>query len=421
MTNRSVSAAARLAACLLALVCLLSLPALPGARAFAESPEEPAAPVDLTAGGCGLTVYPVSSYADFAEDLRDNAAITVDVYKVAEAAAIPGVDAYGYRFIPPFDDASVTTAAAAGMTLADGVNVPNAALSAAKWDELAQAAAAVVKNSTAEPAKLSAVKAKGAESVRVPASGTMDKGLYLVLAHTEETDYWDEEAAGGALTTKVESSGNKYRYLPLLVTLPHKSETLGNYRYDDDGPIVPDEPVTSAAEGAWIYDLTLYLKPESENRKADLIIKKTLRNYHVNSKALFVFRVDAAMPDAPDTSVYSAVFSVSLAADGSKATIARNIPIGAEVTVEETYFGASCKPSPGTKTVYTGRMSENGLVIGSEAPRKVLEFFNEGDGTNGGGGIENSFEYKEGEHWVIIAQNQDPGVDESELVSPGTP
>ena len=423
MTNRPMYAAGRLLACLLALVCLLGLSTAAGARVCADdgagggSGAEEYEPIDLTAGGCSLTVYPASPFAEFADDLKDNAAITVELYQVAEAAEIPGQDAYGYRFTAPFNVESVTAAAAGGMLLKDGVYRPGEAMSALVWNEIAQAAAAVVRDGGSGAAPVSAVKAKGASCVRLPAEGSLDKGLYLVLAHSEETKFWSDGKEDEPLTTEAVSVRYRYRYLPLLVSLPYKSEEVGKYLYDEEDPIVPEEQVMSSDEGPWVYELTLYLKPEQSGIGADLIIKKTLTNYRVDSPVIFVFQVDAFLQEDPDTSVYSKAFSVSLAADGSKATLAEDIPVGAQVTVKEIYSGASCKPSPGTQTLYSGLMTEDGLVIGAADPIKVVEFFNEGDGTNSGGGIEHRFAVTDGEHWDFIAMDFSPGAAESDLPS----
>ena len=423
MTNKFWTDAARLIACLLAVIILFGAGAGSVTCAFAADDdvtpvEEPSAsftppdvpytevtdPVDLTRD-CELTVYPCGSGASFKDDI-DGAEITMDLYKIADAKVITGVDSYDYTLVSAFSSLSAQLAKA--RKVADGVD------NKAEWDKLAQDAAAIVKGGSVTPF-LSAVKAEDAESVVI--AGTEDKrflpGLYLIVPHTDATDYWKaQSSANDPILSVAYTDYYYYYYQPLLVSMPYKREAI------------PAEGVVMTSDdGGWYYGLKVYLKPEQQ-AYADLWIQKTLRDYHVDSDAIFVFYVDAVMPvtgedgTVTNEKVYSKAFSilfdketVNHFGDNVKFTVARNVPIGSTVTVTEEYQGSSCEPV-GT-TVYTGTMTRSGLLLSSGDVLQPVPFVNKGNGTNGGGGIENTYTYEptaSGGAWGNGTQNGSPGV-----------
>ncbi len=428
MTNNMYSPARRLLACLLALLCLLSIGAAGGLHAWADETEETGSTTEAAASGqrvdpvnlganCNLKVYPISSGSDYAEDLKTKASMIVDVYKVAEAVAVAGVDMYGYQFIAPFNTDALLAAAAAGMDLReDGAYIPNEKLTNEMWSSISQEAAKIVKgNSSIAPAASSA-KAAGEEYASVPAVETafLPTGLYLLVVHTDASGYWNEEKTGEPLTTKVSSDLYLYSYAPQIVTLPYKSAQMQ--------PYVDGSPVKTSDNTPWAYALSVYLKADRQARNADLYIGKTLQKYTGNSSMIFVYHVDAF--DSAGIKVYSKAYSIELTTNGSKFTLAKGIPIGTTVIVSEDYPGAACIPVGPTS--YTGTMTAEGLLTSDgslygDSEENPLPFVNEGHGNNGGGGIENTFQFVEGTtgkpYWKFINQNQSPGTTPTESVS----
>ena len=184
-------------------------------------------------------------------------------------------------------------------------------------------------------------------------------------------------------------------------------------------PYVEDSSVKTSDNAAWVYALSVYLKAERQGRKADLVIKKTLEEYKGNSSMFFVFKVDAV--NSAGVTVYSKACGIQFFENGTKYAYAEDVPIGTTVTVTERYPGAGCVPvSPTTydaegNPYWTGIMTTNGLDIGDEVLEEV-PFVNKGSGNNGGGGVENTFKFVEGDtgdgYWTFISQNQTPGTTE---------
>ncbi len=429
MTNNMYSPARRLLACLLALLCLVSIGAAGGLQAWADETEEDGSgteaavsgqrvdPVDLDED-CSLKVFPISTSSEFAEDLKTNASMIVDVYRVADAVPVPGVDMYGYQFVSPFNVKAVLDLAAAGMDLRteDGAYVPNESMTNEIWSSISQAAAKIVKADASFVPAVSSEKAKGEEYAAVPVapaegeeSSGLEAGLYLLVVHTDAVGYWNEEKAGEPLTTKVLSDGYLYSYAPQIVTLPYKSAQMQPY---EAGSVKTSDNVP------WVYDLSVYLKADRQARNADLYIGKTLKEYMGSSSMIFIFHVDAL--DSSGKNVYSKAFSIELSANGSKYTIAKDIPIGTTVTVTESYPGAACVPVGPTS--YTGTMTTEGLLTSDgtlygNSPKNPVPFENKGNGNNGGGGVENTFVFVEGEEsgdgfWKFNEQyNYHPGTE----------
>ncbi len=417
MTNKMYYSVRRLLACLLALLCVLSIGAAGGLHAWADDTGEevdpsaeapvsgPYSPVNLGAN-CHLNVYPISANSEFAEDLTENAAMTVDAYKVADAAAIPGIDSYGYQFIAPFNTDALLAEAAKGMDVRtqDGAYIPNENLTNEIWDTISQEAAKIVKGSASVTPAASSVKAEGDEYASVPLSETafLPTGLYLLIVHTDSSGYWNEEKEGEPLTTKVLSDGYIYSYAPQIVTLPYKSTQMQPYD--------KDKPVKTSDNTPWVYHLSVYLKAERQGRKAELTIKKTLHDYKGTSEMEFVFHVDATVKKGDkEQKVFSKAYSLMLKENGEAETEPIKLPVGATVTISEDYSGAACEPDGTTK--YTGVMTPEGLDTGEEVLNPV-PFVNKGKNNNNGGGIENTFEFTQSTgdsgYWKFIPKNVTP-------------
>lgn len=265
------------------------------------------------------------------------------------------------------------------------------------WSRLAQDAAALVrKESLTKKATLSVGKREAEEEE--PEAANVNLGLYLLIAHTDERDYWKEiegeDGAPNTLASIVHSDDKNFIYTPALVTVPYKDTV--------DGAVSTDTP------GEWIYKVEAVLKPTAEDRLADLKITKTLSKAVGPEDAFFIFRIEATMGDGENKkTVYSDVKSITFSSAGTKElTLEKAIPIGAEVTVTEEYAGAHYQ-SAGQKTL-TAIMAENGLILNGETLASAA-FTNEWDETvTYGSGIVNHYT-NNGSGWANPT-NTDPDV-----------
>ena len=436
MTNKFMTDAARLIACLLAVMILIGAGAGSVTRAFAEGESaDPAEgtqsnagravsyqpstdPIDL-AKLCELKVFPCGETSDYWDDAI-TAQMTYDLYKIAAAAEITGIDSYDYDYDSLGVFASLKTDiqnARIANKDTEGHYISNNAA----WDAIAQKAAAIIKGSSTITPVLSAEKEAGADSAVISGSAFLP-GLYLIVPHTDADDYWEELETDGTegstvLVSTAYSDTYYYYYQPLIISMPHKRDAVPTSSADPN----PDPVMTSDAVG-WYYGLNVYLKPTQEPRSADLWIMKTLLDYHVDSDAIFDFQVDAVRNGI---NVYSKAFSVLFRkteityyaddnnnVNGIRFTVARDVPVGATVTVTEKYKGSSCVPV-GAVT-YTGTMTKDGLMIDEDTVLQPVPFVNKGSGYNGGGGIENTYTYgttqSGGEAWDNGSGNYNPGV-----------
>ncbi len=330
----------------------------------------------FAAGSCSLNIYsedPDKGENKFGEDL-ESSGVVVDLYLIARAVKTPGYDAYHYETMPGYDlDISGLTAGN------DGEN--QTALSAGRWEELAQQAAEAALNETAP-----CIPAEGSGKPAGSLIPDLDAGLYLIIARggdlSEIADYKmemnPEEPVSREGTVRIATIANStqytYAFLPQLVSLPTKQA-------DTDGV------VSTANPGDWIFDMAVNLKPERLSRYGSLEIVKTLSEYEtmggIQESATFVFEVTGRLNDEV---VYSNVESITFTAAGQESVVLNRIPAGAEVTVTEVYSGSSYELTvPGDRTA----------VIGADSVVSV-EFENEYDGrrTNGHG-IKNQFVYDE--------------------------
>ncbi|MDE6960782.1 MAG: hypothetical protein K2P27_07970 [Lachnospiraceae bacterium] len=222
--------------------------------------------------------------ADRYEELK-NASIEVELFRIAS------VDISGkYQAISTFEP------------LQSRLGSINSQTSAQEWEETALAAREI-----AMPAEGTPLTPDN-RFVFTQADRTLSglqTGLYLVTAQD------------------VVTSEYIYHFTPYLVSLP--GNAYGQEEGNDD---------------AWLYDVTVGLKPSQEDRYGDLEIQKTLRSFNATlGGASFVFQVEA---QKGGESVYSNVVSAVFDNAGTKTIrIEKKIPAGALVTVTEIHSGAS--------------------------------------------------------------------------------
>lgn len=325
---------------------------------------------------CSLTVTP-GNY----EDLAD-ADVVIDLYKVADAAAVPEYDTYTFRL----------TGAYAGLdsaeVLGDMTKITNE-----DYQAIAQEAAAL----TLASEGISVAKAVDGQPAGSPITETRDgklaSGLYLLIARgadlTDKADYLKHIAAeadgktGTKLATIANSDEYTYTFEPQLVALP------SCIVLDADGTAPGNQ--TSNNEVPWQYDLAVTLKPEQTLRFGVLEIVKNLEAYEADEAASFVFRVDAYQDDSKTKLLYSGVHPVTFSGAGVQSIRVENlIPAGAYVEVSEDYPGPDYRLQGSALQTAVIPAPDNGDYAS-------VTYTNAYQGsTTYGGAITNHFEYHAG-------------------------
>lgn len=325
----------------IALACVL-VAAIPGLSGSARA-------VDLDAE-CSLTVNAGSS--QLAEDL-ERANVVLDLYKVADAVPVAGVDTYDYEMTEPYAK----------------LEIPNEPAQE-DWVALAQQAAEIALDGGI-PA---VAEAEAGKPVR-----HLEAGLYLIIARGKDLEDYvttvSDEDEIERIATVAESWEYKYTYLPELVSLPGKPA-------DENGGLSTSNP------GDWMYEVTINLKPSQSSRLNSIEIVKNLTGFNPGGPATFVFSVEATRNG---WTVYSDVKSMVFTQAGTQSITIDNLPIGADVTVTEIYSGASYSlETPGTQTMKVSA-EEVASVSFTNSPTTEIKT---------GGSITNSFSYDEEGDWI---------------------
>lgn len=278
-----------------------------------------------------------------------NANVVMDVYQVAAAQPVPNSNSYS--FVP--------------VEGCQGLGIENVGTGEEDSYAVAMKTATAVLNQGMTPA---------AQSVALGSSaGGLKSGLYLVLLHTQGLESYVQRDANQTVTsTLAHSNEYTYTFAPELVALPNQS-----------------------ADGAWVYDLSGAVKAQQERKSAGLTITKTLEDYNpALGTATCVFDVEAVMDrdgDGVAEKVFSDALSLSFNASGTK-SLNVELPIGAQVTVQEVYSGAGYQLSAGEQT-------QSVTIQGGESAQ--VHFTNRSSGKLvGGTSVTNHFVYNVSEgHW----------------------
>lgn len=303
--------------------------------------------VDLSRA-CSVTVSLGSG--ELSEALRE-ADLVVDLYRIAGAMSVDGEDAIRFEPAAPYAALPISEAE-----------------SQEDWNALAQQAATLARESDAPQVSEAPVE------TAVTGESGLTPGLYLLLLHGR-----GENELGPNGETVAYAGAYRYLFAPQLISLPTREAA-------EDGAV-------TTASGAWIYDVTVYPKPEVELAYSSLLLTKILRNYDAQNDALFVFSVEATLNGE---CVYSDVISLPFYAAGEQSVVIEKLPIGAIVTVSECYC------SPGYRLV-----SEQTLTLTIEADpaaggySNCVQFTNDYVGSlNGLRGIDNHFTFEEDAGWI---------------------
>ena len=260
-------------------------------------------PVDLTRL-CSVRVEASGDQGEYGDDVA-LAGVQVDLYKVAEAQAVPGIDTVRWTTVGAF----------ASLSIPEQTDRES-------WEQLAAAAGQIVREnlSALTPA---ASAAAGEEMADLPA------GVYVAIAHGADlTDYFKEienEDGETVLVSIARSARYEYQYEPELIALPTKEA-------DENGNI------NTAGSGEWLYEIECILKSARIRRLGDLEIVKTLQSYLAPEKALFVFSVTVTVDGVKEP---ARVYSLNFGEAGIRSLVIKDLPAGASVEIREIYGGAA--------------------------------------------------------------------------------
>lgn len=355
--------ALRALAVLLSAACLV-------ATLFCGTAMATGAPVNLTEKK-SVTVLPSSK--DYEDDIA-KADVVMDLYKVADARAVDGYDAYTFDF---------GEGVYSHLTVTDDMTNDD-------WHELAQAAA----QATFGGQQAATPDAAGKAGDKID---ELDAGLYLLIARGEnDTDnpVFDEQTR--TYTSVARSELYEYTFSPELIALPTKAAQNVGIEGGEEQLVIN----TAQDYGDWIDDAVVQLKPSREHRMVDIVIQKTLQTYLEGEPATFVFEIEADYTEGEVTErVYSDVLALQFTAPGVQSSAPVRIQAGSDVTVTEVYSGSRYElvsPANGIVTL------ENIQVDGGDA--NIASFTNTFSGSgNGGHGIQNHF-YDENGHWEVDRQ-----------------
>ena len=229
--------------------------------------------------------------------------------------------------------------------LTDSLTSVKSSTTASEWADLAKQASGCVTESTDVSETIKVEKGTSEKTA-------LEQGLYLIVVDDE-----------------VMTENFVYTFTPYLVSVPNDPYLVAGY-----------EGISKEGDDVWDYDVITMLKPESEPRKGELTITKTLDKYDPSlGTPTFAFEVKGTLEGKiVYSNKVSLTFGDTTSAPASKSVTITDIPYGAHVTVTETYN------SPGYKLV-----SENGLeadIVKTDDTYPTVSFENTSTSKIGYGG-----------------------------------
>ena len=359
---------------------------LPGvtARADDEPTQEAGAAYSLQVNAC-------SADASFADDLA-TANVVLDIYQIAGCP-------YLGTFAMTEDFASLQSILQ--QIVAESQLRPYE--SNPLWDDIAQGAAQLALDSEDIAPDIEGAEA-GAVLTEFDDETPLPPGLYLVLARGSDIEEFSVTRTVGEegeetekLYTIARSACFEYSFAPVIVAVPTAEP-------DENGVIT-----TYAME--WINDVVANLKPEVDRRLGAIRIIKTTRIYEsaqeqsprdestpilVSQNAFFAFEVIVVLEDEV---VFNDVFGMNFTGADTQSITIGELPVGAEITVQEIYTGAHYQ------------LETDESLTDTLTAEEILEFpfVNVYDDTvTNGGGIVNHYENGEDGQWVPEKQTTSP-------------
>ena len=340
-----------------------------------------------------------------ADDMELPDSAVFDLYQIAGAEPIPGQDAYVFKNF------------AAGESYYTG-NIRDAeVLDAAVLNGFAQVLAEAARGSSIQPLM---TNVKITDTAENPV--TAEAGLYLIILHGEDPDYWDATEEG-EIVTCLSEGGSRYAFAPIVVSLPNRTlpeQAAWNseeYTYGNISIISGAAAGNTADRTAWDYDIEIRAKAGVGDLDGKLRIQKVLPVNETMSNrtdpATFVFRIVAELKGQQ---VYNDVETIVFDGTNMGAPVTVDIPVGARATVTEIYAGGDYAYGTATAALQDGTAVEyeaaaNGVTVEivpydeeTETDIVTVSFTNTYDDTwKGSGSVENKFE-AEADNWKPVVQ-----------------
>lgn len=326
-----------------------------------------------------LTVIAIQD-SSLAQDIANpevGTEVKVDVIKIADAEANEQYETFDYSLVAPFASEAMQSRLETAQKNSDGGN---------EWKLLAAQAFDLIGNATV--AKSGTISGEGAT---VTIEG-LENGMYLVVPH-------DPADAEGEYNLSVTGERLKYEFTPSVISLPTKYNDAYN---PDDPASYLDGEVRTDSTGEWMDSVTIALKVTESPAYGRLKIKKHVDGFTTPFTAKFTIK---STGDSPYK--YENVASVYVDSENGGETVVDQIPLGTVVTVEETYYGAGYTLKSGGVQTLTINSDEE---VADGDKDRLAEFTNTPTDTTHGYGIENKFEYDEGEGWTLVADAVTPEI-----------
>ena len=283
----------RILTLLTAVVLVLALP-VTGAYAADLTFEEDAPYKCMNTTELQIYIGPYTDTSGYYADIK-TVAVTVDLYKVAEAVHEPAGENHGSMYV--FSPAASFATDMSKTTSYDGLKD----LTNTDWQAMAQGLANEMFDETGAsiPGGVTKVTLDAPAGTGITTKQNVGAGLYLVIAHgtalgTDASKYVVKD--GGNVRTKAESDHYVYYYTPELIALPTTTATMGvsvNPATDTQPAGTYNNPLPSTAGGQWQTAVTALLKPTRTYRMGKLVVRKNLEAIEEHSDATFVFHVAA--------------------------------------------------------------------------------------------------------------------------------
>ena len=296
---------------------------------------------------CSITV------TDQDAKLAEN--VVFDIYQIAKATPVPGVDAY------EFTDFTVQEA-----KIYYNENIKDSeTLDAQILNTFTQISAEKVKAGAEAPARYN-----NTQNLQVGKPVEVEAGMYLVILHDKtEANYWSDDASAVISTAKV--GEETYSFAPILVSVPTRENPTdaGSTTFVSDVTVFSGTAsyVNTAGTGSWVYDLSVDPKMGIEEEGVPIEITKTIDKYDASAENVnFVFEVKAVKKLDVDgvvteKTVYNNIHAITFTPASGLTQAVRivdeatgkeiRVPRDSEVTVTERNPGAAYITGARTQTV----------------------------------------------------------------------
>lgn len=312
--------------------------------------------LELDEAGVNIRTCSITVNKESDSNLAGNVAF--DVYQIAKATPITGMDAYEFVDFAIPKDSTVSEA-----ETYYNENIKNSEkLDAKTLNAFTQISAEKVKAGT--------LPKYNTENLLVGDKVNVEAGMYLVILHDKtETNYWSEDASAVISTAKV--GEETYSFAPILVSVPTRENPTdaGSTTFVSDVTVFNGTAsyANTAGTGSWVYDLSVDPKMGIEEEGVPIEITKTIDTYDASAENVnFVFEVKAVKKLDVDgvvteKTVYNNIHAITFTPASGLTQAVRivdeatgkeiRVPRDSEVTVTERNPGAAYITGARTQTV----------------------------------------------------------------------